>query len=120
MMINCLIHTIREEGKRTIALTIPCFSGKDDGNTDRDFYAAARMNRFYSHAADELYRYSSTIPEEGLRRLTFICRTSAEFTEDGIIEVRMTLSLCRLPIKGRCPAVQKCLMHRWRGGILTK
>ena len=77
------------------------------------------MNRFYSHTADELYRYAHSIPDEGIRRLTFVCRTETEFTDDGIIVVKLNLSMRRIFTKESCPALQKCLIHCWRGGMLT-
>ena len=118
-MISGQTYTFREEGRRTIDLTLPCFSGSDDGKHSEDFYAAARMNRFYSHTADELYRYASSIPAEGVRRLTFVCRTDTEFTDDGVILVRLNLSIRRLLAKESCPAIQKYLIHSWRSGMLT-
>ena len=50
-MITCQTYTFREDGKHTLNLTLPCFSGSTPDKNDEDFYAAARMNRFYGKTA---------------------------------------------------------------------
>ena len=119
-MITCQTYTFREDGKHALSLNLPCFSGScgDAGSSDEDFYAAARMNRFYGHTANELYRYAQSFHDENVRRMTFLCRTDTEFSDDGTIVVTLNLTLRRLFAGESCPTLRKCLVHRWRDGVL--
>ena len=121
-MITCKTYTFREDEKRTLSLTLPCFSGigEDEKNEDKDFYAAARMNRFYGHAANELYEYAKSFFDEDLRRMSFLCHTETEFSDDGIITVTLRLTLHRLHSKEKFPTLRKSLVHRWKDGVLIK
>ena len=121
-MITCQTYTFREDGRHTLSLTLPCFSGIGTGEDgcDEDFYAAARMNRFYGHTADELYRYARSFFGENVRRLTFLCRTDTVISEGGIIKVTLNLTLRRTLEHESCPTLTKQLIHFWHGGVLLK
>ena len=121
-MITCQTYTFREDGRQTISLTLPCFSGIGSSESDcvDDFYAAARMNRFYGHTANEIYRYAMSFSDSDVRRMTFICRTDASIADDGTVKVTLTLTLRRVLANESCPTLTKQLTHYWRDGLLIK
>ena len=119
-MITCQTYTFREDGKHTLNLTLPCFSGSAPDKNDEDFYAAARMNRFYGKTAEKLYEYARSFMDPNLKRLTFICRTDTDFADDGTIVVTLELTLRRLHENFGCPTLRRRLVHRWRDGVLTE
>lgn len=115
-MLEYTEYEVRAEGKRELRLILPCFSGDFTKNC-REFYNAARMNRFYSAAADRMYEYAMSFSDEDVRRMIFLCCSYVEIDESAV-NVTLELSLRRVYYRGSCPTMRKSIVHRWADGIL--
>lgn len=114
-MLAYVFEEIRFDGRFSVILNLPCFIG--DGS---DFSSAARMNRFYEAAAGEMYRYAHSFPSDHVRRMSYLCCSCVEISEDEVVTVTMDLILRRLLIGESCPTLRKQLIHRWKNGVLMK
>lgn len=117
-MLEYTEYEVKSEGKREIRLILPCFAGELTKNC-REFYNAARMNRFYSAAADRMYEYAQSLSDEDMRRMMFLCCTCVEMEGDSVT-VTLNLSLRRVYYHGSCPTARKTIVHHWTDGILQR
>ncbi len=96
-------------------MTLPCFAG----SSREEFFFAAGMNRFYSAAADALYRYALSMTDgQEVRRSRFLCRTEVEKKEDDGFIVTLHLSFQQNGFDGSRRREQKSLRHCWKKGVL--
>ena len=98
---------ISREGRRGFLLILPVF---EDTDAPED---AARMNRFYRTASEDLYGAALDAVGGGARRIFYRCDTDVEETEEG---TRVTLSLS-LSASGE-RTKRKTITHLWRDGVI--
>lgn len=114
-MIGYNEYVISSSGALSYRIAVPCFFG--DGG---DFHNAARMNRFYSAALSEMYRYVTAQPRENIRRRSYNC-TFCAVEADGVVNVTLMISERLVPLDGgRSRMARKELTHVWRGGVICK
>ncbi|MBQ4354727.1 MAG: hypothetical protein IJC71_07515 [Clostridia bacterium] len=110
-MLTYTFFEIREDGRFSVYLRLPCFAGEG-----RSFTDAARMNRFYESAAGALYRYAKSLPDTEARRTQYSCTAAAEEDDTGVITVTLQLSFRQYAQNS--PAQRKTIIHRWKNGVL--
>ena len=98
---------ISREGRRGFLLVLPVF---EDPDTPED---AARMNRFYRTASEDLYAAALDAIGGDARRIFYRCGTDVEEREEG---TQVTLSLS-LDVSGE-RTKRKTITHLWRDGVI--
>ena len=98
---------ISREGRRGFLLILPVF---EDTDAPED---AARMNRFYRTASEDLYATALDAIGGDARRIFYRCDADVAETDAG---TRVTLSLS-LSVSGE-RTKRKTITHLWRDGVL--
>ncbi|MCR4905378.1 MAG: hypothetical protein K6A33_04795 [Clostridiales bacterium] len=98
---------ISREGRRGFLLILPVF---EDTDAPED---AARMNRFYRTASEDLYAAALDAIGGDARRIFYRCDADVAETDAG---TRVTLSLS-LSVSGERTR-RKTITHLWRDGVL--
>ncbi|MBR5365611.1 MAG: hypothetical protein IK132_05170 [Clostridia bacterium] len=98
---------ISREGRRGFLLVLPVF---EDPDAPED---AARMNRFYRTASEDLYAAALDAIGRDARRIFYRCGTDVEECDAG---TRVTLSLS-LSVSGERTR-RKTITHLWRDGVI--
>jgi len=99
---------ISREGRRGFLLALPVF---EDEEHPED---AARMNRFYRTASEDLYAAALDAVGGDARRIFYRCDVRVDEEEDGT-RVTLALSLSRSGERTR----RKTIAHLWREGVIV-
>lgn len=114
-MIGFNDYRIMSQGSKGYNICLPCFHG--DG---KEFYTASKMNLFYSDALAQIYKYAVSFFTDDVRRVSYTCENSVDFSNDGEqITVTLTLTLRRLCSGDkRYSENTKKITHLWKNGII--